>query len=176
MTGNAFFPSPTPPLAAVKTAVSDLQTAETAALARAKGAVATRNEKRAALISVLQQIRSYVQGIADLSPETAVSIIQSAGLAVKKVPVRAPRVFAAKPASVSGTVNIVAPSAGHRTSYEWQYSTDGGKTWLSLPPTIQARTSVAGLTPGSSPQFRYRAVTKTGVADWSQPITMPQVQ
>jgi hypothetical protein len=42
MTGNAAFPSDGPALAAVTAAVSDLQTAETAVLARTKGAVANQ--------------------------------------------------------------------------------------------------------------------------------------
>ena len=46
MTGNPSFPSPQPPLAAITTAINDLRTAEAAALAHTKGAVAARNEKR----------------------------------------------------------------------------------------------------------------------------------
>jgi hypothetical protein len=65
MTGNPAFPSSAPALAAVTTAVNDLQTAETAALARTKGAVAVRNEKRAALVVLLQQLRGTVQAAAD---------------------------------------------------------------------------------------------------------------
>ena len=176
MTGNAYFTAPSPALAALSAAITDLQTAVTLALTRAMGAAAARNEKRATLVSLLQQERSYVQGIADLSPENGGSIIESAGLAVKKVPTHAPRVFAAKPGAVSGAVTLVAPSAGHRSSYEWEYSTDGGKTWVTMPPTIQAKTSITGLTPGSSVQFRYRSVTKAGAGDWTQPITMPLVK
>jgi hypothetical protein len=56
MTGNPSFPAPTLTLAAVATAVGDLQTAETAALARTKGAVAARNEKRTVLVGALQQL------------------------------------------------------------------------------------------------------------------------
>lgn len=177
MTGNAYFNTPSPPLTALSGAIADLQTAETLALTRAKGTAVARNEKRATLVSLLQQERSYVQGIADLSPENGGSIIQSAGLAVKKVPTHTPRVFAAKPGAVSGAVKLVAPSAGLRSSYEWEYSTDGGTTWLAMPPTIQAKTTLTGLKPGSSVQFRYRAVTpKGGAGDWSQPITMPLVK
>jgi hypothetical protein len=63
-------------------------------------------------------------------------------------------------------------SAGHRASYEWQYSTDGGKTWVTAPPTLQAKTTVAGLVPGATVQFKYRPVTRAGGADWSQPISL----
>ena len=46
MTGNTAFPTPSPSMATVTAAINDLQAAKTAALARTKGAVATRNEKR----------------------------------------------------------------------------------------------------------------------------------
>lgn len=176
MTANAYFASPTPPLTALSGAIADLQNAETAAQSRVKGAVATRNAKRATLVSILQQEKAYVQGQADTNPEVGPSIIESAAMAVKKVPVRPPRVFSAKPGAVSGTVKVVAPQAAHRASYEWQQSNDGGKTWIDLPPTLQAKMTVTGLTPGSSVEFRYRAVTKTGAADWSLPITVPSVK
>jgi hypothetical protein len=44
MTGNPTFPTPNPPLTAVSGAVNALQAVETAALTRATGTVATRNE------------------------------------------------------------------------------------------------------------------------------------
>ena len=69
MTGNAYFPTPTPPLATVQTAVADLQTAETGAQTRVKGAAALRNEKQQALLTLLEQLRTYVQSMADASPE-----------------------------------------------------------------------------------------------------------
>ncbi|HEX8791494.1 MAG TPA: hypothetical protein VF765_11130 [Polyangiaceae bacterium] len=170
MTGNAYFPSPAPALAAVSAAITDLQNAETAALARTKGAAATRNAKRAALVSMLQQLRTYVQTVAETNEENAPAIIQSAGIAVKKTATRKPRVFAALAGAVSGTVKIVAPSAGRRVSYAWQYSTDG-KTWIDLALTLQAKATLAGQTPGTVLQFRYRWVTKTGETDWSAPVT-----
>jgi hypothetical protein len=172
MTANPSFPSPTPSLATVTQAIDDLQTAETAALARTKGAVATRNEKRIALVQLLQQLRTGIQTVADANPESAPSIIQSAGIAVRKTPVRAKRAFAAKPGNVSGTVKVVTNAVARRASYDWEYSADGGKTWTGVPSTLQARTTVSGLTPGATVMFRYRAVTKTGEGDWSQPTAL----
>jgi hypothetical protein len=172
MTGNASFQNPTPALATVTQAIDDLAAAETAALARTKGAVAVRNEKRIALVQLLQQLRAYIQAEADGNLDNAASIIQSAGIAVKKVPVRAKRVFAAKAGAVSGSVKLVAESAARRASYEWEYSVDAGKTWTPMPSTLQARTTLLGQTPGSTVMFRYRAVTKTGEGDWSQPTAL----
>jgi hypothetical protein len=172
MTGNAAFATPTPTLSAVSEAITVLQTAETAALARTKGAVATRNEARTTLVGLLQQLRGYVQGQADANMDNGTSIIQGAGMAVKKTPVHTPRVFAAKPAAVSGSVKIVAAAAARRASYEWQYSANGGTTWTSMPATLQAKTTLTGLTAGSTVEFKYRPVTKTGEGDWSQPVSL----
>jgi hypothetical protein len=172
LTGNANIPNPQPPIATIETAVTDLGVAEANATARVRGAVATRNEKHAGLLALLRELRATVQQAADANPDQATAIIQSAGLTVRKHTPRKPRVFDAIPAAVSGSVKIVAPSAGHRASYEWQMSSDGGKTWQLLPVTLQAKTTVTGLQPGSSTMFRYRYVLKTGEADWSQPLTL----
>jgi hypothetical protein len=68
-------------------------------------------------------------------------------------------------------VKVVAPAAARRASYDWQYSIDGGKTWVDMPTTLQSRTSVTGMTSLSTVQFRYRSVIKTGAGEWSQPIS-----
>lgn len=172
MTGNPAFASPTPPLSAITSAVDDLQVAETVALTRAVGAAAARNEKRAALVSLLELLAAYVQFVADATPENAVSIIESAGLAIKKATVRAARVFAAKSASVSGSVKLTAPTAGDRASYLWQNSTDAGKTWGDPLPTLQARATFTGLPFAVVVLFRYRSVVKGGASDWSAPISL----
>jgi hypothetical protein len=172
MTGNPSFPSPVPPLATVSTAAAALHAAESTALARTKGMVAARNDRRTALVTLLQQLRGYIQTVADADFETAATVIKSAGIAVKKVPAPKPRTFVAEQGAISGSAKLVAASAGRRASYEWQYSTDGGKTWVIAPATLQAKTTVTGLTPGATVEFRYRPVTKTGEGNWSQTVQL----
>ncbi len=172
LTGNPSFPNVVPSLVTLTAAIAALQTAEAAALARTKGAVITRNEKRLALVQLLQQLKGPIQAAADANLENGASIIASAGVAVKKTVVRSPRVFGAKPGEITGTAKLVAASAGHRASYEWEYSTDGGKTWVTAPVTLQAKTIVTGLTVGTTVQFRSRAVTKTGEGNWTQPVSL----
>jgi hypothetical protein len=171
MTGNPSFPSPVPALALVTAAITALQSAETAALARTKGAVASRNEKRTSLSALLEQLRAYVQAMADATPENGASIIGSSGYAVRKTPIRAARTFTPKAGAVSGAVKLYAASAGPRSAYLWEYSLDGGKTWVAAPVTLQAKTTIAGLTPGATVQFRYQPVSKTGEGDWSQTVS-----
>ena len=124
MTANPSFPNPTPTLAAVTAAIDDLQAAETAALARTKGAVATRNDKRAALVALLQQLRGYIQATADADAANGAAIIESAGVAVRKTPTRHARVFAAKPGRrlrdgegrrrIGGPARVVRVAVQHR--------------------------------------------------------------
>src|SRR5579872_248452 len=168
-TNNPAFPTPSPTLAALTQAIADLQAAEAAALSRQKGAVQARNDKRSALVKLLEQFKTYVQSIADTDGETAPTVIKSAGLAVRKAPNRKPHVFEIKQGAVSGSVKVSTVSAGQRSAYDCEYSTDGAKTWLPLPSTVQAKTTLSGLAIGSTVMFRYRTITKAGVSDWVAP-------
>ena len=172
MTNNPTFPSPQPPLAAVEAAIKALEEAETRTLTGLVGSVAERDEKRAALERVLEQLRSHVQATADADADRAASIIEGAGMAVKNKGVAARREFVAKQGPTSGLVLLIAPQAGNRAAYEWQYSTDGMTTWVILPVTVQANTRVDGLTPGSRAHARYRTTTKDGTGDWSNPVSI----
>lgn len=171
MTGNPAFPSPVPALALVTAAIAALQAAETTALTRAKGTAAARNDKRAGLVELLEQLKAYVQAQANASPENGVAIIQSAGFAVRKTPTHGARTFTATPGPVSGSVKLYTKSAGNRSAYLWEYSTDGGKTWVAAPVTVQARTTITGLPVGTTVLFRVQPVSKTGEGDWSQVIS-----
>jgi hypothetical protein len=173
MTNNPAFPTPTPTVAALSAAVSDLHAAETAALSRAVGSATVRNDKRTVLVSLLQQLRGYVQSVADATPENGAAIIESAGLAVRKIATRTKRTFAARSGALTGSAIVTAATAGPRSSYEWQYSTDGGKTWVFAPATTQGKTTIAGLPSGTTVQFRYLAVTpKGGQGDWSPAVSL----
>jgi hypothetical protein len=172
MTGNPAYPDPVPALATIATAISELQAADIAALTRAKGTAIVRSEKRTTLVQLLVQLKAYIQAQADANAETAASIIESAGVGLRKASTHHARVFAAKAGPLSGTADLVAASAADRASYEWGYSADAGKTWLLLPPTLQAKTTVSGLQAGTTVQFRYRAVTKAGATDWSAAVSL----
>jgi hypothetical protein len=172
MTGNAHFANPNPALAALTASVAALVTAETATQSRAKGTVPARNAALAQVLSDFQVLKAQVQQVADTNPEQAEAIIASAGMSVRKSTTRAKPTFAARQGTTSGSVKLAARAAALRASYEWEWSGDGGKTWTPVPPTLQARTSITGLPVGTTVQFRYRSVTKTGASDWSQATSL----
>ncbi len=67
MTDNATFPSPNPTLATLQTDVAALVTAETAVLARTKGAADARNAKLAVVKADLESLKNYVQNVVNAS-------------------------------------------------------------------------------------------------------------
>jgi hypothetical protein len=173
MTDNSTFPSPSPTLTTFQADIAALVTAETAALARAKGAADTRNSKLAVVRADLASLRNYVQNVVDASnPANSESIIGSAGMAVRKVTLHDKPALAVKQGSVSGTVTLSAKAAAKKAAYNWQYSTDQ-KTWTSLPQTLKAKTGVSGLTSGTIYYFRSQALTpKGGEGDWGQIVAL----
>jgi hypothetical protein len=170
-TGNASVPTPDPTLAIVSAAIADLETAQTGAQSRAKGTIATRNQKRLVLEALILRLKVYVQKQADADREHAPAIIQSVGMGVKRVTSRKKRAFGAKQGAVSGSVALETARVGYRACYEWEVSTDAGKTWQLASSTTQTKTTVTGLQPGATYSFRSRPVTKTGPGDWTQPVS-----
>ena len=172
LTSNPHIPAPNPSVPTLTTALDALVTTEAATKTRAAGTVEARNVARTHLLSLLHATKANVQQVADASPEQGEAIITSAGMAVRKAPARTKAPFAAKPGAVSGTVILAARAAAVRASYEWEWSGDGGKTWTAVLPTLQAKTTISGLPVATTVQFRFRAVTKAGAGDWSQPTSL----
>jgi hypothetical protein len=135
--------------------------------------VADRNDKRKVLEGDLDHLLDYVQLVIQtqaLDPAAATTLILSAGLSIRKVNVPSKRSFAAKHGRVSGEVLLVALAVARTALYYWEVSIDQA-SWVSLPGTIQARTTVTGLTPGQLYFFRFRAHGRKGLGDYSDAVT-----
>jgi hypothetical protein len=171
LTNNPLLPNAAPVVAALTTALAALDSAETATKTRANGSIAARNTARAALKVQLLLAKAFVQQAANADPEKAVEIVTSTGLSTRKPTTRSKAPFEVKQGPTTGTVHLVAKAAAVRASYEWQWSSDGGKTWVALPVTLQAKTTLSGVAAGTNGLFRFRAVTRAGEGDWSQPVS-----
>jgi hypothetical protein len=126
-----------------------------------------------ALVSLLQRLAAYVEAIAIANPEHAAEIVESAGMYLKRAGGPRGRPFHAKQTR-AGEIEVFAPRAGGSAAYEFQYSLDGGRTWLGTPQQITTRASVtiSGLPPRSMVHLRYRATVKGVTGDWSQTIAI----
>jgi hypothetical protein len=166
---KATFATPTPPLAQVTAAIAALTNAE-AAFKGHLGTRADRDNAKAALVLLMQQLHVYVQGVVTANPGQAEVIAQDAAMTLRKLGAHNKPALAVKQ-TVSQAVDVAAKALKGAGAYEWQYSLDGGKTWLAAPPSTGAKTTITGLPSGTMVSFRQRAVTKAGPGDWSQPIS-----
>ena len=46
-----------------------------------------------------------------------------------------------------------------------------GKTWIGVPPSTQAHTTLTGLQSATTVSYRHRPITKAGAGVWSQTVT-----
>jgi len=172
-------PQPNPPLATVQPQIQALDVAQQATSTRTKGTVAARNAKRDVLVTSLESWRMYVQTLCDANPEQADALIAAAGMAAAKVAVHAKPMLGAKLGIASGSVTLeanatllVGRGVKKHAAYNWQYSTDGGKTWTNAPATPLATTTIEGLTPLTTYAFRVSVTVSKTVGAWSQAVSI----
>jgi hypothetical protein len=125
----------------------------------------------ALVLADLKSQKSYVQSVADANPAEAEAIIQKAGMSIHGTGGRTAVEFSAKYGDVSGMAILLVKSAGGRVAYEWQMTVDQ-KTWLYLPTTVIAKNIIQGLTPATTYGFRYRVVSRAGLGEWSQTVSL----
>jgi hypothetical protein len=172
MTANAKVQKPNPPLLAITAACAALDVSQ-AAMPGNKAATAQRDADWLALLLLLRHELDYVNGVAEqqTSLADAEAVITGSGFSVRKDGTRNKDPLAAKYGLASGDVKLEAKAVSPDASYYWQWSTDM-ITWQSLPETKKASTSLSGLTPATKYYFRFRALTRKGMSDWSQVISL----
>jgi hypothetical protein len=170
---NPSFPSPNPSMTVFAADIDAFDDAETKAASKAKGAAAFRNAKKKKVKEHLFHLRDYVQSVAESSPNpaTATALIESAFMNVKKASTRQTPEISAKNADVSGKVLLAAKAVAPAATYSWEYSADQA-TWIPVPDTMRARTEVSGLESARVYYFRFRALTRTGLRDYSQVVSL----
>jgi hypothetical protein len=180
---KATYVSPNPGLTAFLLLLQqNLATYQQAAKARTIGAAAARDVQRDLLWTAMEMECTYVQTLCDATPGRATSLIQNAGLVVVSFPVRNKDLLTLKNGAESGTVAcyanvgmllgaLVTKPAQHRF-FNWTYTLDGGKTFLSLPPTTHPETLITGLPPATMVGVRVNLNTGTGPGEWSPMVSI----
>ena len=149
------------------TDIKALDTAQTAALTKVKGAAQARDDKKAVVLTDLHLLLAYVQTIADANPKNAETIITSSGFDVKHESVRTKEALSVKPKKgESGTMIVTVKKVDGAIANLWQMSVDGGKTWTELDATTQGKITITGLTPGSAVMLRHRPILRKGKGTW----------
>jgi hypothetical protein len=164
------FADPNLPLAVFEAHVADLEAAQAQTLSRTRGSAEARNARKEVVHADLRHVQMLIQGVAGAKPDAA-AIIERSGMSVKRSSGHGKPEFEAKLGRVSGSVHLVARAAKTRASYDWAYSLDGA-TWMLRPSTVRADAVIPNLAPRTRYFFRFRRVTKDGVGDWSQIVSI----
>ena len=173
ISGNPVFKSS--PLAALKSAISDAQAAQTdRQQTRIDGLTkkAILGNNQTALDAALKQLAAYVESVSAGDEAT----ILSAGLAVKSDPapigvVPAPAAVSAAPGAVEGSIALKFKPVHGAYSYEIQTSLEPitPVSWTSRPNTTRTRVRVDNLPVAQRCWFRVRAIGAAGPGPWSDP-------
>ncbi len=172
-TGNTWVTSLTPSVAQATQDVAAYDTAVTVAKSRAPGAVAARELKDKACKEDMEAWARTVQVAADANPSQARTIIESMSMFVKVVTIREKLPLTVDVQPTPGAVKAIAKAGpkGTRVFFEFQYSLDGGKSWLPGGMTTDSFIVITGLPSATYVSFRYRTTRKNVPGPWSQVVT-----
>lgn len=174
LTGNANFPTTTPPLATITTSITAYQTA--LALQPGQARDAQVSATRATLSTQLEQLARNLE----LTPSVTDAMLATTGFDMRKVPVfsgepvAAPGNVRLKQTGVSGVVQVMCDAVHRAQSYELQYTQDPNNgPWTDAGTFASIRgLGITGLTRGKDYWARIRAVGPSGVGAWSDPATI----
>jgi hypothetical protein len=172
----ATYAGPNLPLPTFKTLIANVQTAQTAVRTRVVGAAATRDVHLLALIGGMETERLFIQGLADANSSHSVQLIQNAGLVVAESPGYTKLLLVLRNGPHQGSVvcdanvGLLVAGANHPRAarfFGWQYTVDGGTTFVTAPTTATGKTLLTGLTPLTVVGVRVN-ITLLGVtSDWT---------
>jgi hypothetical protein len=173
MTGNANFPTASPPLVALTTAANELRTAYSdaqAARQTQKEKTATQNAKEDLLDQLLTQEAAFVESVAGNNEE----IVLSAGMDVRAsnaastTPPGQPQSLAPFPGDRDGEIDLTWERVMGAKSYVIEKSADAQATsWQHAGVATKAMFTVDDLPSGSRFWFRVAAVNNNGQSGWS---------
>jgi len=175
LTGNAAFTKLPVALADLQALLQALIDANNnVALGGSPNLIALRDEAQQALLVALRKIAAYVQSESLDSLSTLLSSgFQNVPAPSPSGPLDPPSILKAANNGTTQVLLRLSPVA-NANSYETQWTTDGGKTWVTGGITSQARSiALTSLTPGTVYTIQARALGgSTGQSIWSTPVSI----
>jgi hypothetical protein len=174
MAGNPSYPTPSPALAAVTSALNDFTTALANAADGGITLTSIKNDKRAVLVALLRELANYVQ----VACNGDLTILLGSSFPIQKpqhYPVGilpAPVNVALALGALSGQLDASMPPVFGAAIYNWRVSAATAPTVvLQAAQTTSAGNTFSGLTPGLIYTVEVNAVGSAGPSDWSNPVS-----
>ena len=147
------FANPNPTLAAINSAIDDLEIAWNDAADGGKIKTALMHDKESELLKLLNDLAHYVEGVANGDE----AIVHLAGLEVKKYSKPTLPDFEVFNAADRGAVGLRV-KAHAKTIYRWEYCKDpiADNTWQTAKSTNVSNTFIGDLESGTRYWFRVR--------------------
>jgi hypothetical protein len=173
-----------PPIALsdFKLLITNVVTAQQSVKTRTLGAREKRDVELGLLLTGMEVERAFVQALADANPAKAAALITGTGLVVAGTAGRNKPLLGLRNGKQSGTVicdanvgQLVGPDAKYPTGrryFNWEYTVDGGKTFVNALSTPRSRTTITGLTPLTTVGVRVSVTDSEGPGPWSQIVTI----
>jgi len=157
LTGNSFFPTPTPSLALVQTAIDAYAAALALAVEGGKANVAVKKARRKELMAILVQLGNYVILTANSNEEA----LASSGYPLPKPrtplpPISKPQIIKLEDGMNSGEQQITIGAVNGARTFVYQYTPDpmpASPVWTGQNSTL-TKVLFSGLEPGKKYWFR----------------------
>jgi hypothetical protein len=172
----------TPSLPDFLVLIQNLVLAQQKVPTRTVGAAAARDVQRDLLVTGMHSELSFVQRLADASPGRAASLIVNAGLLLAEPTVWTKALLTlslgVQPGSVvcDANVSLLVHAGAHRPRGQrllnWEYTVDGGQTFVSATATPGCRTVLEGLPRLALVGVRVSLSDLGGTGAWSQLVAI----
>jgi len=171
---GGYYTPPFTDMSLLETQIVDFERAILNVSMRVLGAAGAKTAAKTMLMSTLMGVLDFVNNLARLNQLFAVEIITGATLLVNGMKGGGKDDFAVRQGVTTEVIldskAVMDGDKYVKASYDWQRSIDGGLTWIDLPSTQVAKTSVMGLDLGDQ-SFRKRTNSKkAGITVWCKPI------
>lgn len=171
-----FFVTPLVDLATFLSQIDALSAAQQATKSWPRGPATDRDAARDAAYGSAEKLRAYVEGLCNESPEQASQIAQAAGMQIqvagpRNKPILGVAQLPGGLVELSANAGVLDPGRRGSRFFNWQYSLDGGKSWVGVPSTNKAKATIAGLPALTLIRFRVSVTnSRTGTTDWSNEV------
>lgn len=174
LTGNAYFPTTNPTLAAVSLLLDDFVAALSKAADGGKTLTILKNNKRTSLLNAMRLLASSVEDTANNDPAMLISSgfkINTGARNNWPLPF-VPLILSIADGSYFGSFILKIAKADYAIMYELRFTYDEfgpDARWISVPPQTATTFEVRDLESGKKIWIQVRSINTKGVSEWCDP-------
>ncbi len=169
MQSSGYFPASSMPITypAIQTLITNLHNASVVASNGTTADTVYMHEQERVLLSAFNFLKAHIELVAN-NTTTPNAIITAAGLQVAVNGGNNGVTELTVNAIGNGKLQVSVPRQTSEKAFVYEYSTDGGTTWLELISSSLSKVTLSNQTPGSNISVRYYSISKTGKGAYSQ--------